>query len=281
MCVGVAAWPLRIIKNKSLTFLSVIAGPTLVQFPVTALRIGSWTRFPSFNGTWDLLCYAQDRQLSWQIQDGGHRFKIQVSFDAISQLILTSQIQDDLTVADQLQIHLVSPNEAAFSMWRAGIDHDWVRCGDFSENNQASSQSLHILQGSHDSLRTALLQVFNQAPDLFAKFSMPVTHSQDGVPSLDAREFTLSPSATPEPFSATTTVAPSLPVSSSSSSSPAWTIGACTGVSPVFVTDKQTLEPWARSTVGYQLDHRDNWLNPVAYNHPASVSLAHNSLELL
>lgn len=84
-------------------------------------------------------------------------------------------------------------------MRRAGIDPEWIRCGDFTENKQASFQTIHTLQAD-DQLRQALLAVFNQSRDLLSKFTTAAT--PDLPPALDvSREFTLSPSMTPEPGS--------------------------------------------------------------------------------
>ncbi|KAI7855222.1 hypothetical protein BDC45DRAFT_534906 [Circinella umbellata] len=178
---------------------------TATTFPVAALRVGSWARFAGLNDQqWDLVCYAQQRQLIWQIQDDGHQFRIQIDFSAVQQLVLTSEVQEDMTVADHIQVHLHHPGDLTFSMLRAGIDQDWIRCGDFSENKQATYQGIHVLQGNHDMLRQALLQLINQAPDMLAKCSMTTMD----VPALDlCRDFTLSPSATPEPAMTVTTSA--------------------------------------------------------------------------
>ncbi|KAI7880822.1 homeobox-domain-containing protein [Lichtheimia hyalospora FSU 10163] len=181
-----------------------------IPFPVTSLRVGLWSRFTSNpidrQEYWDLFCYAQERQLTWQIQDGGHQFRMQIDFDAIQQLVLSSEMRDDMTMVDQLAIHLYHPGDLTFSMWRTGIDTDWVRCGDFSENKQATFDAVHVLQGIHESLRQPLLQLFNRAPDLFSKCTMDsntstaANNNNGSVPPLDlCRSFTLSPSATPEP----------------------------------------------------------------------------------
>lgn len=185
------------------------ANTSSIPFPATSLRVGIWSRFTSNpidrQECWDLFCYAQERQLIWQIQDGGHQFRMQIDFDAIQQLVLSSEMRDDMTMVDQLAIHLYHPGDLTFSMWRTGIDTEWVRCGDFSENKQATFDAVHVLQGIHESLRQPLLQLFNRAPDLFSKCTMDnnntnAASNNGSVPPLDlCRSFTLSPSATPEP----------------------------------------------------------------------------------
>ncbi|KAI9313482.1 hypothetical protein BX666DRAFT_695561 [Dichotomocladium elegans] len=186
-----------------------------VSFPVTSLRIGTWSRFTSAMTnppSWDLECFAQNRQLIWQIQDGGHQFRISIDIDGIQQLVLSSEMttgdvtDEPVVVVDQLAIQLYHPGDVTFSMWRNGLDHEWIRCGDFSENKQASFQSIHVLQGM--SLRPALLQLFGIAPDLFGKCTMdnsPPPLDLTSNSSCPPRSFTSSPSATPEPFSATST----------------------------------------------------------------------------
>ncbi|KAI8143931.1 hypothetical protein BJV82DRAFT_644395 [Fennellomyces sp. T-0311] len=235
-------------------------GPT-VNFPVAALRVGSWARFAGINDQqWDLVCYAQQRQLIWQIQDEGHQFRIQIDFSAIQQLILTSEMQEDMTMADQLQVHLNHPGDLTFSMWRAGIDHDWIRCGDFSENKQATYQAVHVLQANHDMLRQALLQLFSQSPDLFSKCTMGVAE----VPPLDLyRDLTLSPSATPEPAMTTAAVA-----AYAAATAPNWMIQETSSyLAPKSIEEsawlQQQQQPWDNS---WQVLHQQSFTSPMDVN---------------
>lgn len=173
----------------------------LVNFTVNAIRIGSWARFanPINNNEWDLVCYSDPthKQLIWQVQDDGHQFRIEVSFENIQQVRL-GQVSTD-TMMGQLEIDIIQGSSVTFSMRRAGVDLDWVRCGDFTENTQASSESSHALQGTHDSLRQSLLELISQAPTLASKLvlvpSAPMLAKEDDF----CRE-SISPSATPEPF---------------------------------------------------------------------------------
>lgn len=173
----------------------------LVSFPVNTIRIGSWARFASqVNNEWDLVCYSDPtlRQLIWQVGDDGHQFRIEVQFNAIQQVRLGSQVATDL---GQLEID-VKQSMLSFSMRRQGIDEDWVRCGDFTENQQATSTTegevgTHILQGSHDSLKQSLLELLSQAPHLASKLVI-LPDQSDYL----CRDLTISPSATPEPIAA-------------------------------------------------------------------------------
>lgn len=183
----------------------------MVPLPVSVLRIGSWTRFAHASAhtnqkDWDLVCYSNpmDREFIWRVQAEGHHFRIQVMFDSISQIRLCQQIQVETgEIVGQLDIETSLPL-IIFSMWRFGQDYQWVRCGDFTEDKQASVDSLHILQGSHETFKQALLDLIALAPELASKITVLPVISPDQIitppPSLDlCRDFTMSPSATPEP----------------------------------------------------------------------------------
>lgn len=187
-----------------------------VPLPVSVLRVGSWTRFAHASPhlhqrDWDLVCYASplDREFVWRVQAEGHHFRIQVSFDSIHQLRLSRQVQMETgELVGQLDIELSLP--LAFSMWRFGQDHQWVRCGDFTEDKQASVDGFHILQGNHEAFKQALLDLLALAPELATKISIAPTTNHAMMmmdlhpppPGLDlCRDFTMSPSATPEPSS--------------------------------------------------------------------------------
>ncbi|KAI7903200.1 uncharacterized protein BX663DRAFT_434008 [Cokeromyces recurvatus] len=193
----------------------------MVPLPVSVLRIGTWTRFAHssslYQRDWDLVCYSSpvDRELVWRIQAEGHFFRIQISFDHIRQLRLSQQIQLETgELVGQLDIELTLP--LTFSMWRLGQDEDWVRCGDFTEDKQASVDGFHILQGNHDAFKQALLDLISLSPELATKMCViPITTTTAAAaaavdliqpPPLDlCRDFTMSPSATPEPSSLTAT----------------------------------------------------------------------------
>lgn len=172
------------------------------------LRIGTWTRFAQGQG-WDLICEANitSRQMIWQIQAQGHLFRIQVPFDAIQQLVLL----DDHLDQSQLQVNVIDPQMLVFSMQRLNIDDDWIRCGDFSEGQQASIEYTHVLQGAAADLQQAVFDLTALVPDLATKIiytpnlvtatAAAPTSMAMPPPMLDeCREFTLSPSATPEPY---------------------------------------------------------------------------------
>ncbi|KAI7863364.1 hypothetical protein BDF14DRAFT_1973083 [Spinellus fusiger] len=179
--------------------VSFDATPKLISLPVSVLRIGSWTRFSdsnAFNADWDLSCFGSpiEHQLIWQIQAQGHHFRVQIPYESISHLRLSQQAQAETGIfLGQLDVCL-EPSQLEFSMWRLGIDTDWVRCGDFSQDRQATHLSLHTLQGNHDTFKLAMLDLVTLSPELASKVMIFT------LPSLDSlKDMTLSPSSTPEP----------------------------------------------------------------------------------
>lgn len=165
--------------------------PPVIPLAPNILRIGTWTRFSSEqHQDWDLCCYAvpSDRMFVWKVKAGQHQFKIEILFDQIQYI--------HLHAIGQLDIHLGSL-PLSFAMLRYQQDQDWVPCGDFTEMQQASMVPIHTLQGNYESFKYALLDLMMFAPELSTKLINTVD-----LPGLDdiGREYTLSPSATPEPF---------------------------------------------------------------------------------
>ncbi|CEG63022.1 hypothetical protein RMATCC62417_00236 [Rhizopus microsporus] len=158
-----------------------------ITIPVTALHIGTWARFasPINDHEYDLVCLADGHQLIWQVQDGGHQFRIHVNYNQIQQIRLGS-LNPEL---GQLDIEI---KEVTFSMKRCGTDLEWVRCGDFTEYKQASLENMiHSLNGNHNQLKHSLLELIAQAPQLASKLVL--------MPSTMYRDMSISPSVTPEP----------------------------------------------------------------------------------
>ncbi|ORZ22959.1 hypothetical protein BCR42DRAFT_403677 [Absidia repens] len=169
-----------------------------MPLPVHLLRIGTWTRFanmtPSDSTVWGLLCYCTKDQLIWQIQAENQQFRIHVPCEAIRQLCFGSSKEDVTASLAQLEIQL-DPQQLIFTMCLD--NHQWVRCGDFSEQQQASQLFIHEIQGHHDLLQRAVMNMLIAVPELAAKFAMVPSPLLDDL----CRDFTLSPSATPEPTS--------------------------------------------------------------------------------
>ncbi|KAI8374424.1 uncharacterized protein BYT42DRAFT_535530 [Radiomyces spectabilis] len=183
----------------------------IIPFPATTIRIDTWTRFArSANQSqeWDLTCFGlpYERQLVWQVQDEQNQFRIQIRLDAVNQIRLGQVASDTGHLLGQLEIDVnphMQTGAVAFSMWRSGIDHQWMQCGDFCESKQASQPCVHTLQGDYDGLRHAIHELVTLVPDLVSKFMMVRQPSSefDTVAGL-CRDLTLSPSATPEPSAA-------------------------------------------------------------------------------
>ncbi|KAI8089794.1 uncharacterized protein BX664DRAFT_333901 [Halteromyces radiatus] len=168
----------------------------IVSLPVHLLRIGTWTRLASHvspikDDEFGLVCYFTKDQLIWQIETQGQKFRIQIPKDAIHQLTFGNIMDDNGTT--QVNIHL-DPQQLVFSMCLQHQD-EWVRCGDFSEKKQISQLFIHELQGQHDALQQALLEMMSIVPDLASKLVFMPSPLLDEL----CRDFTISPSATPEP----------------------------------------------------------------------------------
>ncbi|KAG0781700.1 hypothetical protein G6F22_009449 [Rhizopus arrhizus] len=160
----------------------------IIPLQPSALRIGTWTRFSSEQEEleWDLSCdiLLSNRIFAWKIRIGEHQFKIEIDFDQIQYIHLQH--------TGQLDVHVRLP--LSFKMLRFQQDQDWVSCGDFTEDQQASIVSVHSLQGNYELFKNALFDIMLLVPELSTKMI-------NTLPGLDVcREYTLSPSATPEPF---------------------------------------------------------------------------------
>jgi hypothetical protein len=119
---------------------------------------------------------------------------MQLGFDCIQRLHLGQQIQVE-TGEWVGQIDIETQQALEFSMWRINQDQDWVRCGDFTEDKQASVDSIHILQGNHEAFKQVLLDLISLAPELATKISVAPVMMEADI----CRELTMSPSSTPEP----------------------------------------------------------------------------------
>ncbi|KAI9278561.1 hypothetical protein BDA99DRAFT_417300, partial [Phascolomyces articulosus] len=160
---------------------------------IRTLRIGTWSRFacqqPTSTTSWDLKCFVDptNKQMTWQVLAEGHLFRIQIPMEGISQIRLVQE--------GQLEIELDSPQQnCCFAMFNHA-HQEWIRCGDFSEDKQASHEKIHVLLGNHDALQQALLDLAALAPELTAKMVLtPLPLMVDDIAS------SCSPSVTPEPF---------------------------------------------------------------------------------
>ncbi|KAI7852654.1 hypothetical protein BDC45DRAFT_513111 [Circinella umbellata] len=159
---------------------------------IQTLRIGSWSRFAcqqangDDNTLWDLKCFIDpiNKQMTWQVLAEGNLFRIQVPMGSITQIRLVHE--------GQLEIEL-DPQYCFFGMFH---NQKWVRCGDFSQDKQASHEKVHVLRGNHDALQQVLLDLAALVPELTVKMILtPLPLMMD-----DNDLMSCSPSVTPEPF---------------------------------------------------------------------------------
>ncbi|CAO3630747.1 unnamed protein product [Cunninghamella blakesleeana] len=199
-----------------------------ITLPTNTLRIGTWARYASLTTQNDLdlqcICFPFERLFVWQIEDCGHKFRIEVDMNQIHQIRLrpyhpsssTLNHQDSNQLIGQLEFEIY---QVRFSMSQIMNSHQqdlhWIRCGDFSENRQATLISTHVLHGNYNALKQTFIDLISMVPDLSPKFTLP-------PPSLDfsnhpnCRDLTLSPSATPEPSHSSSLLFHHVPSTSSS-----------------------------------------------------------------
>ncbi|KAG1140191.1 hypothetical protein G6F37_009309 [Rhizopus arrhizus] len=160
----------------------------LISIPASTLRIGHWARFIhpiDASHRYDLSCFGDSHQLIWQVQDGPNEFRIHTAYDQIQQ-IRFAPVQLDL---GQLEIERRAGTLPFFAMKRSLSDPDWIPCGDFTENKQATASCTHILQGHPHLLKSAVLHWITLVPSLATKLVLLHDFLTD-----------LSPSLTPEPI---------------------------------------------------------------------------------
>ncbi|ORX54536.1 homeobox-domain-containing protein [Hesseltinella vesiculosa] len=169
-----------------------------INVPAHVLRIGTWTRFASSAvDNWGLTCLCNQQELIWQIYANGQDFRIHVPFASVHQLSFGPVPEDPASAALQVQ---VDPSQLIFAMSLQG--DEWVRCGDFSEDKQATHLYIHELQAPYELLQQAVLDIMTHVPELTSKWILSQSPSSAcSTTSLDlCRDLTLSPSATPEPY---------------------------------------------------------------------------------
>lgn len=210
-----------------------------LSFMAHMLRIGVWSRFAQGDG-WDLKCHIDPitREMVWQVQvQGGDLFRVHISFDSIQQIRLISGNQQQ----QGLEIEVHDPSMVLFSMRRVQMDARWVLCSDFTENQQASRERVHILQGSYDHFQHVLFNATALAPDLASKLLL--------VPPSICRDQTLSPSVTPEPL--ITITPPFLP-------------GWSAGTNNMDRQYQQKMHEWGYSNV-HSIDNAMLFLSPPSF----------------
>ncbi|KAI8366911.1 hypothetical protein BD560DRAFT_400483 [Blakeslea trispora] len=120
---------------------------------VQNLQIGSWKRVS------DLSCHVDlsARKLIWLIGDDQQSFRIEVSLSLV-QFIRSYALEG----VYKLEFYLNSPDQVKFFMT---VDGAWVQCHDFTQDKQASSETVHTLEG-FSLLQNELMDILMQAPEL-------------------------------------------------------------------------------------------------------------------
>ncbi|CAO3660245.1 unnamed protein product [Rhizopus stolonifer] len=115
------------------------------------LQIGIWKR------VCDLICQVDlsTRKLIWCIGDGNQQqnFRMDISLD----LLQFVRIQEG-----RVEFYISLPEQVQFYMTDAR--GEWIQCHDFTQDQQGSSESLHVLEGFN--LRSEWMKVLLQAPEL-------------------------------------------------------------------------------------------------------------------
>lgn len=137
-------------------------------------------------GTWHRICIRRDdlqleydmneRMFSWHIRTEDYHFKMDVSFDLISSI--------------DYQMSHVSPGAAELVIDLDDVPHfymdmgpkGWLRCGDFTENAQATHLRQHIVAGEASQLRAQVLQLAAIDPELSNKIHMIEEEENDPPP---------------------------------------------------------------------------------------------------
>lgn len=133
----------------------------IIYISAQALQIGTWKRM-GFEST-DLLCEydKQKKTFSWSIQDGPSRFKMEFNHTCVKHIILHPL--ENRMGWGRLEFSLL-PSEISFYMQ---VKPDWIQCRDYTEDKQASSITLHQLDGPFLTLK-AELDALKTHDDYFA-----------------------------------------------------------------------------------------------------------------
>lgn len=126
---------------------------TTSPLSVQNLQIGSWKRVS------DLSCHVDltTRKLIWSIGDDQQSFRIEINLSLV-QLIRSYALENTY----KIEFYLTSPDQVKFFMT---VDGAWVQCHDFTQDKQASSETVHTLEG-FSQLQDELMDILMQAPDL-------------------------------------------------------------------------------------------------------------------
>lgn len=71
---------------------------------------------------------------------------------------------NSMTNTNKLEFFLSSPDQVKFFMTTT-MEGNWVQCHDFTQDKQASSENVHVLEG-FSLLQAEFMEILMQAPDL-------------------------------------------------------------------------------------------------------------------
>jgi hypothetical protein len=137
-------------------------------------------------GTWHRICVRRDdlqleydmneRIFSWHIRTEEYHFKMDVSFDLIS--CIDYKLSQTVPGAAELVIDTTDVPHFYMDMGPEG----WLRCGDFTENAQATHLRQHILSGEASQLRAQVLELAALDTELSNKIHMVEEEDNDQPP---------------------------------------------------------------------------------------------------
>lgn len=129
---------------------------------VTTLIIGAWQRM-KYPGS-DVTCCFEKDKFTWYIEEGGHRFKIEIPLTHVTKI----------EYAMDVYVHLSQP---PFFFMKSDTQ-SWIQCSDFTENKQASHSLCHILKGPQ--LQQELFHLISEYPHL-SKITTNVTRDNNPI----------------------------------------------------------------------------------------------------
>ncbi|KAG1080797.1 hypothetical protein G6F42_023205 [Rhizopus arrhizus] len=102
------------------------------------------------------------RTLIWCIGDEQQSFRIDIKLNLIQFIRMHS---NSMTNTNKLEFFLSSPDQVKFFMTTTMDGDAWVQCHDFTQDKQASSENVHVLEG-FSLLQAEFMEILMQAPDL-------------------------------------------------------------------------------------------------------------------
>ncbi|KAG2182642.1 hypothetical protein INT44_005621, partial [Umbelopsis vinacea] len=137
------------------------------------ITVGSWHRICFKKDDLQLQYNMNERLFSWHIRTEEYHFKMDIAFDTISSI--------------DYQISQITPGAAEIVIDMTDVPHfymdmgpdGWLRCGDFTENAQATQLRQHMLTGEASQLRAQILQLAALNMELSNKIHMIEEEEED------------------------------------------------------------------------------------------------------